>query len=99
MLYIPSLSVVEEIPAPLSTERNTLDKPEVESEPMAVIVAGETYQPFDPLAAIMSKLRAGETVSTFAEKVPICELSPHEDNAQKEKIVSAFVQRRNAIVS
>ena len=69
----------------MSTERKTLDKPEVESEPVAVREVGETYQPFDPLVVVMFKPNVGRTVSTFAEKVPMLELSPHEDKAQKVK--------------
>ena len=52
---------------PLSTESKALNKPEVESEPVAVRVVGETNQPFVPFEPLMSSPTFGETVSTFAE--------------------------------
>ena len=64
-----------------------LDSPEVESEPVAVREAGETYQPFSPFEALMSNPSVGGIVSTFAEKEPITELSPQDESAQKVRVL------------
>ena len=86
---MPSFKVAEDCHVPpLSLESNTLDKPEVESEPVAVTTTGETYQLFRPFDPLTSKPTSGETVSALAVKLPISELSPHDDNAQKVKLLS-----------
>lgn len=81
--YTPSLRVVEAVHAPPLTDNKTLDNPDVESEPMAVTVVEETYQVFVPFEPMTSRPTFGDIVSTLAERVPISELSPYEDNAQK----------------
>ena len=64
-----------------------LDRPEVTSDPVAVRFVGDTNQPFVPFEPLRSSPTDGETVSTLAVEVPIVELSPYEDNAQKEKLL------------
>ena len=68
---------------PLFAESKTLDKPDVESEPVAVTDVWETYQPFVPFEALMSNPSVGGIVSTSAERDPISEVSPQDESAQK----------------
>ena len=95
MLCTPSFKVVDVSQGPLFAERKTLDNPEVESEPVAVTEAWETYQPFVPFEALISNPSVGGMVSTWAEKTSISELSPHEESAQK---VKSFVPSFNGML-
>jgi hypothetical protein len=59
----PSFNVADDCHAPLSTDTNAPAKPEVESEPVGVIVTWDLYQPFDPFEPLMSKPTFGESGS------------------------------------
>src|SRR5512145_3279110 len=48
----------------------------------------DLYQPLCPLVPVTLSPTSGGTVSTRALWLPINELSPHDDNAQKLKLLS-----------
>ena len=85
-LYVPSVLAVNAAPPPLMLGNPEI--PEVASVAEAeAVTAPEMNQPFNPLAGGMDKVRLGATLSTIIDVEDIVDVSPHEECAQKFKLV------------
>ena len=86
----PSLLTVMELHEPSvipSSVQVKLANPEVASEALPLKETGVRYQPFDPAVPLNVPVIVGCCESTLAFTVPIVELSPYDDNAQKVKLL------------
>src|SRR5215207_5038547 len=70
-----------------SSAQVKLAKPEVVSEAIPLKLTGLTYQPLEPDVPLNVPVILGSWLSTLAASVPIVELSPHDESAQKARLL------------